>query len=158
MNNPSEAIGIVAVVATMASSAVVILRTLIINIRRQRVARAQAEVMNKLIDKVGSSPELGRWLESGGAKQFFEFEALEKENPRARILNSIQTGLVALALGTGLMLVGAKYEEIQAAGIILACVGGGFLASSAVSYGLSKNWGLLDRAEPAAVHQETPRA
>lgn len=147
MDNPGEAIAIVSTVATLATSAVVVFRTLIINIRRQRVARAQAEVMNKLIDKVGSSPELGRWLESGGAKQFFEFEAVEKENPRSRILNSIQTGLVALALGVGLTIVGGKYEEIQAAGMILICVGVGFLLSSAAAFGLSKSWGLLEPAK-----------
>lgn len=154
MMEENEAIAVMTGMITAGATIVTVLRALITNVRRARVARAQAEIMNKLVDKVGSSPELGRWLESGGAKQFFEFEAVEKENPRARILNSIQTGLVATGLGAGLMAAGARHEALQAAGIILICVGAGFLVSSGASFALSKSWGLL--TPPAAPTQETP--
>jgi hypothetical protein len=116
-------------------------RTLIMNVRRQRTAKLQADVMNKLIDRVGSSPELAKWLESGGPR-LIELES-EKMNPQTRILNSVQTGLVAASLGGGLTAVSQGEREIQAAGIILVMVGFGFLASAAAAYFLSKSWGIL---------------
>ena len=126
-----------------------VLRTLIVNFRSHRTSRLQAEVMTKLIDRIGSSPELGKWLEGGGPKQFLEFES-ERSSPHTRILNSIQTGLVALSLGLALMWVGT-YPEVSAAGTILLAVGVGFLASSGAAYVLAKNWGILtpdaDRAK-----------
>lgn len=133
----TEAVGLM----TVFGVAGYVLRTLIVNYRRQQTAKLQAEVMTKMIDRIGSSPELGKWLESGGPKQFLEFEA-ERSSPHTRILNSIQTGLVALSLGSALMWVG-KYEEVSVAGTILVAVGLGFLASSAAAYALSKSWGIL---------------
>ena len=62
----TEAIGLM----TVFGVAGYVLRTLIVNYSRQKTAKLQAEVMTKLIDRIGSSPELGKWLESGGPRQF----------------------------------------------------------------------------------------
>jgi len=145
---PQEAIALISVFTVAGLTA----RTLIINFRRQRTAKPQADVMNKLIDRVGSSPELGKWLESGGPK-LLDFET-ERSSPHTRILNSIQTGLIAASVGAGLIAVADGEREIRAAGVILAVVGAGFLASAAAAYFLSKSWGILktdaDRADKDA--------
>lgn len=134
---PTEAIAMVSLFTVAGLTA----RTLILSIRKQRTAKLQADVMNKLIDRVGASPELAKWLESGGPK-LMEIET-ERMNPHSRILNSVQTGLVAATLGIGLITVAGGEREIQAGGIILVTVGGGFLASAAAAYFLSKSWGIL---------------
>ena len=143
-----------ALIAGVVSTIAYTVRSLIVNVRRQRSARLQAEVMTKLIDKIGSSPELGRWLESGGAKQFFDFEVAEKENnPRTRILNSIQAGLIALAIGIAILTVTrSRFEEVYVLGGILSAVGLAFLVSSGVAYYLSNEWGILKNE--AAKEQE----
>jgi len=136
-----EAVAII----SLASIAAYTVRTAIVNFRRHRTARLQAEVMNKLIDRIGSSPELGKWLESGGPKQFLHFDH-ERAHPATRILNSLQTGLIALSLGFGLHWVG-RYEETEVAGTILVAVGVGFLASALAAYGLSKSWGIMNGSD-----------
>jgi hypothetical protein len=121
-------------------------RTAIVNLRRHRTARLQAEVMSKLIDRIGSSPELGRWLENEGPQQFLQMD-LERSHPAARILNSIQAGLITLSLGIGLHWIG-RYEETLVAGTILTAVGIGFLASSVAAYALSRSWGIMKGSGP----------
>ena len=137
-------------ICTVAGTIAYVVKTLIVNVRRQMAARLQADVMTKLIDKIGSSPELGRWLESGGAKQFFDFEVAEKDNnPRSRILNSIQMGFIALAIGIAILSMSrSRYEEVYILGGVLSAVGAAFLVSSGVSYYLSSQWGILKNKEP----------
>jgi hypothetical protein len=134
---PTEVIAVVSMFIVVGLTA----RSLITNVRRQRTAKLQADVMNKLIDRVGSSPELAKWLESGGPR-LLEFET-ERSSPHARILNSVQAGLIAAALGVGLITVAAGEAEIRSAGIILVMVGMGFLASAVAAFFLSKSWGIL---------------
>jgi hypothetical protein len=64
--------------------------------------------------------------------------------------------LVATGLGAGLMAV-PGHESLRAAGIILICVGAGFLVSSVASFVLSKNWGLLTPPAPMGTEHSDVR-
>ena len=118
----------------------------LVNSRRLKMARMQAEVHGKLLDKFGSSQELVQYLESDAGKAFLEPPAAVQVSPYRRILGSVQAGII-LSLVGGVLLLMRDQEGIQGAvvgGGLLLALGLGFLISAGVSFRLSKAWGLLD--------------
>jgi hypothetical protein len=117
-------------------------------IRRSKMAKAQAEVQSKLLDKFGSSQELLEYMQTDAGQRFaqMESEPVVTKSPQARILGSIKVGTILSFLGIGLMILYAVFNEYPALGfgIISLAIGLGFLVSSGVSYKLSKSWGLFD--------------
>ena len=116
------------------------------NSRRLKMARMQADMHGKLLDKFGSSQELVQYLESDAGKAFLEPPEVDKANPYRRILGSVQAGII-LSLVGGVFLLFRNQPDIQGAlfiGGLLLALGLGFLISAGVSFRLSKAWGLLD--------------
>jgi hypothetical protein len=118
--------------------------------RRQAIARMQSEVHHKLIEKFASGHELTEFLQTPGGVQLIG--ALEeppaKTRPAEGILRSTQIGVILTLLGLGFMSInrvvhGADREPPVVIGLLILSLGIGFLVSSAISFRLSRSWGLL---------------
>jgi hypothetical protein len=122
------------------------------NVRRSRAGRFQAELHGKLLDKLGSSPELLTYLETDAGRRILQSVG-DQADPGGRILNAMHTGVVLLTLGIGFLICDGSLPGAHSVGVFLTlgivCMsaGAGFLISSGLSYAFSKAWGLLRRPE-----------
>jgi hypothetical protein len=125
-------------------------------IRRTKIARAQAEVQSKLLDKFGSSQELLAYMQTDAGQRFIQVESepVPTKNPYTKILGSITVGTILSCLGIGLLLLAAVFNEDAPIilGTIAFAIGLGFLISSGLAYKLSKSWGLFDREAAGETH------
>ena len=118
--------------------------------RRARAARLQADVQGKLLDKFGSSRELLDYLHTTQGQRFLDFVVTERANPYSRILASAQAGVIMTLLGGALLMLQRMAAVQEAAdallvfGTLVLTLGIGFLASGALSFILSRSWGLLE--------------
>ncbi len=122
--------------------------------RHQKLADLQSATMTKIVDKLGTSPELLAWLQTGDLKKFLDVERVPAEVPQAapqsRILNAMQAGAVLTAGGLGLLVVPrteSNWEALGFLGPVVLAVGIGFLAASAASYLLSAKLGMVSAGE-----------
>ena len=109
----------------------------------QRVA-----VRKALIEKYASAQDLNDLMQTpGGRRLFAEFSA--GGSPLRSVLSSVQLGVIGILAGIGVFGIGAMISDktIFAVGGLLACIGLGFLISAAVTYRLSKSWGLLEKKD-----------
>ena len=119
------------------------------NIRRYKIARYQAEVHSKLLEKFGRSEELLAYLESDAGKRFLESASIEqaRTNPFARILGAVQAGLILTLAGIALLFLRSRVpdaaEGFLVCGALAVAIGVGFVLSAGASYALSKSFGLL---------------
>jgi hypothetical protein len=117
-------------------------------IRRYAIAKKQAEVQTKLLEKIGSGQELLAYAQTDGGKKLLESLRVEAVSPQARIIGAVQTAIVMISLGIALLFLrghvfGAE-EGFLVFGTIIMVLGIGFAISSAASYYLSKAFGLLN--------------
>lgn len=116
-------------------------------IRRYKTAKLQAEVQTKLLEKFGSSQELLAYVQSDAGKRFLESLAMEQRTPYGRILGAAQAGVILVLLGLALLFlrgrVSGAEEGFLVSGTITLSLGVGFGLSAALSYFLSKSFGLL---------------
>ena len=115
----------------------------------QRLVKLHYGLQNKLLDKLGNSPEAIEYLHSDAGEKMFALLTKERTNPYARILTALQAGAVLSLLGIGFIslrslvsLEGA--EAFTVIGVLGLCLGLGFLASSAAAFIFSKQWGLIN--------------
>ena len=139
-----------------------IVRSLIEYRRWHRTARVQAEVHNKLLDRFTANEDLLAYIQTPAGRRFLESAPLPLESPArpvaaplARIMWSIQAGVVLAAGALGLLFVsGRVIEEVSqplfVIGVLALAVGAGFVISAAASFLLSRRLGLLEGAPPAA--------
>jgi hypothetical protein len=121
-------------------------------IRRYKIAKVQAEVQAKLLDKVGSGQELLAYAQSDAGKQLLESLKVERVAPHGRIIGALQAGIIFLLLGGALLMlrhqvsVADNQEAFSVLGTLSCALGVGFALSAAASYYLSKSFGLLNGA------------
>jgi hypothetical protein len=145
-----------------------LIRTLIEQKRWKQLSRTQSDVHNKILDRFSTSEQLleyirtpagGKFLESAPIPLYAERPASRKTSTlAARILWSVQLGVVIVIVGLGMLLLSAIFEKdssqgLFALGTIALCVGVGFIASAAVSLKLSRRLGLWEDggAPPEAI-------
>ena len=122
--------------------------------RRMKVARIQAEVHSKLIDKFGSSQDFLTFLDSESGKRLVTSIGIEQpnRNPYNRILASVQAGVILVCVSIAFLIIGVNFPDVaegfKVVGALGLALGIGFLISAGISYRLSKNFGLFDR-EPS---------
>jgi hypothetical protein len=134
------------------------IRTILDQRRWSRLSKIQAEVHTKLMDRFSSNDELLAYVQTPSGRRFLESgpSPLPELGPAmaapfSRILWSVQIGSVLLVTGLGLLFVSGRpswpeaREVFYFTGTIGAAVGAGFIVSAAVSYGLSRRLGLLER-------------
>lgn len=129
-----------------------IVKSLIEGISRARVARAQADVMSRMIDRFGSSQELVAYLQSESGRRFIETVPENRSRPHQRILNSLQGGAVLTVLGGGIMATQSFADDdgrkaAMAIGTIVMTLGVGLLVSALAAWYTSRSWGLLNGQE-----------
>lgn len=113
---------------------------------RERL-QAQMDLQTRILERFESPQEFTAFLTTSGGQKFLSGLSQESAGwaPAKRILGGLQTGLVLCLLGIGLIVISAIENEVEPAyfGIIALALGLGFLGSSALSYRLSRGWGLL---------------
>ena len=148
--------------AIVLSTLIWLIKTSIEQRRWSRLSKIQAEVHSKLMDRFSSNDELLTYVQTPSGRRFLESgpsPLQEAPSPRtiaapfARILWSVQIGIVMLAVALGLLFVSSHtVEETREFFFIFGClalaVGTGFTVSAAASYFLSRKLGLFDPAAP----------
>ena len=139
-----------------------LIRTLIEQRRWSRLSRTQSEVHTKILEKFGNSDALLEYMRTPAGSKFLESapiplhaEQPSLNAPLSRAMLSIQLGVVAAAGALGMILVSGRFDPetakgFFALGVIGLCVGGGFIASAAVSIVLSRRFGLWPGSAAAA--------
>jgi hypothetical protein len=116
--------------------------------RRREQLKATSEFHNRMIEKMGSPAELGAFLETDGGRQFMKTIAAEGPSAKTHIVRCTERGILCLAVGLGLLLVGWMFSQLRDGfiiiGVIVIACGIGFLVSTLASYRLSMTLGLLD--------------
>ncbi len=72
-------------------------------IRRYKVAKLQAELSNRLIDKFGSSQELLSYVRTEQGMELLGSLAAETSTPYERIVAALQIGVILTVLGCALL-------------------------------------------------------
>jgi uncharacterized membrane protein YkgB len=133
-----------------------VFKVILDNRRWGKVAKVQAEVHSKLLEKFSNSQELLTYMGTEPGKRFLESQPFQLEAegarptpyPLGRMLFSMQLGVVLLLVGLGLLFlrshVTAGAQGCLVLGTLASTVGIGFLLSTAASYGLSQHLGLLE--------------
>jgi hypothetical protein len=140
-----------------------LIRTMIDYRRWSRLAKVQTEVHTKLMDRFGANEELIAYIQSPAGAKFLESSPIKLDAgpralgaPMARILWSLQGGVVLMAAGIGLWIVSGRAEgegaqALQAFGVLALALGIGFVVSAILSYGVSRKLGLIQNTnEPPA--------
>ncbi len=117
-------------------------------IHRFKTAKLRAELRDRLLDKLGSSPELLAYLQTDAGKQFLEPITTEQRAPQARIIGALEAAVILVLFGAALLLLhgtGAMTESgFLVFGTLILALGIGFALAAAVSYFFSKSFGLLN--------------
>ena len=144
------------IVITITTGVILLIRAAAEHRRWQRASRAQAELNNKLIDRFAASNELLAYLESPHGKALTAslspgtVTARGTDAPLGRIFGSLQAGSVLAFAGAGLLFISSRLRNLEpvasgifAVGTVVLMIGIGFLASSAISFVLSRRLGLV---------------
>jgi hypothetical protein len=118
--------------------------------RRQHL-KAVMTFNTHVLDRLGSATDFGAFAQTeAGAHLMRGLTAVEPPSmtPERRILSSVQTGIVLLSLGLGLLYLArssgvSSQGEFTVFGTIGLSLGIGFLLSAGISYQLSRALGLL---------------
>jgi hypothetical protein len=130
-----------------------IVYTLVDGYRRRQQVKVFTEFHGKLLDRIGSAKEFGEFFSSEAGSRFLDsLSSSDTGAPQTRILRSIQSGLVLLALGVGFfLLLNVRTFDIEATDglLVLAtastAIGVGLVVSTGMAYFMSKRMGLLAR-------------
>ena len=120
------------------------------SIRRYKIAKLQAEVQTKLLEKVGSGQELLAYAQTEAGRELLESLKVERVSPHGRIIGALQTGIILFLFGIALLLlrnhVSSGSEGFVVSGTLICALGVGFTTSAGASYYLSKSFGLMNGA------------
>jgi hypothetical protein len=124
--------------------------TIFSTIRRFKIARLQADVQSRLVEKFNSTQDLLSYVQTDAGRQFLNSLSVERSSPYWRIIGAVQASIVMAFFGAALLFlrgrVSGAEEGFLVFGTIFVTLGVGFAISSAVSYSLSKSFGLLNGA------------
>jgi hypothetical protein len=146
-----------------------LIRMLLENRRWSRIFRLQTEVHTKLIDRFGSNQELLTYMDTEAGKRFLEaapipvdFDRDQQRFPNAvaRVILSLQIGVVLSLLGIGLLLLRHSIADMAAPllvlGIVILMPGLGFILSAGITWILASRLGLMPGASQPTAPSTTP--
>jgi len=103
---------------------------------------------HKLVDKFASAAELNEFLQSDGGGNFLKSLTIDGLNPKEKLLGAISKGIILSFLGIAFFLMSGivpdDHQVMMVLGVLVVSLGVGYLVSSAVSYNLSKKWGIIE--------------
>jgi hypothetical protein len=134
-----------------------VIRSVIDYRRWLRLTRVQTEVHTKLMDRFTSNEDLLAYMQSPSGRRFLEStpiaidgDARPTSAPVARILWSLQAGIVLVALGVGFWFAQGKVLVLPEAsdvfyvlGALAIALGVGFSVSALAAYVISTRLGLF---------------
>jgi len=139
-----------------------LIRTLVDYRRWSRLAKVQTDVHTKLLDRFTANEDLLAYIQSPAGAKFLESSPISLDAaprsvgaPLGRILWSVQGGVVLMAGGIGLHIVGGRAvdataaQSLHALGILGIALGVGFVISAIISFVISQRLGLIEPASPA---------
>lgn len=122
--------------------------------RRREQLKATSEFNAKVLEKVGSTAEFGAFLDTNGGRRFMKSLTVEGPSAKTHIVRCTERGILCLAVGIGLLLVGWMFYEVRAGfiiiGVVVTACGIGNLVSCLASYALSKNLGIIKSDDEAS--------
>jgi Flp pilus assembly protein TadB len=118
--------------------------------KRQLRTKAQTELHSRLLDKFGSAHEVVEFLQTPSGAQFVDSFSGDREEPSNGILRSTHRGIILVIVAAGCLFLSWYYRysgenPLLVVGVILLCLGVGFLVSAAVSQRLTRTLGLAQR-------------
>ena len=145
----SEAMMMVIILPTMFTIVGWGFKTFLNHLHNQRLVKLHYALQDKLLEKLGSSPEAIEYLHSDAGEKMFALATKERTNPYTRILTALQSGAVISLLGIGFIFLRNQVpsegaEAFMVVGVLGLCLGLGFLASAAAAFFFSKQWGLIN--------------
>ena len=138
-----------------------LIRTLIDYRRWNRLAKVQTDVHTKLLDRFTANEDLLAYIQSPAGSKFLQSSPITLDAgsrsvgaPLGRILWSVQGGVVLMAAGIGLQVMGNRIsgeasQPLNALGVLGIALGLGFLLSAIISFMISHRMGLIEPAPPA---------
>jgi hypothetical protein len=139
-----------------------LIRTLVDYRRWSRLAKVQTDAHTKLLDRFTANEDLLAYIQSPAGAKFLESSPISLDAaprsvgaPLGRILWSIQGGVVLIAGGIGLHIVGGRVSDapasqsLHALGVIGIALGVGFVISAIISFAISQRLGLIESASSA---------
>jgi len=127
--------------------------------RWRRQIQIQTDVHTKLLDRMTNNQELLAYIETSAGRRFLEapfpLTAAVQATPLsiapvARILWSVQIGVVVVAAGIGFWIARTSVDDVdlasvfQVMGSLAIAVGVGFVVSAMLSWALSQRMGLIN--------------
>jgi hypothetical protein len=111
--------------------------------------RHKSQLQNKILEKFTTVQEFNDFIQSEEGNKFLKFISYNGSAPRQKILSSLSRGVIISFIGVSLIIIGqifpGEMKYFLAFGIVLIALGLGFLASTFISYTLSKKWGIIER-------------
>ena len=119
--------------------------------------KSQIEMRRQLLEKIHSSQDIANLLETDEGRRFLESISADHPISLREILSSVQKGVIFTMIGLGGILMRLTYPTgfrvpILAC-ILVGTIGVGFLISSAITYGLSRSWGLISSRETPGINE-----
>jgi len=148
-----------------------LVRTIIDYRRWSRLAKVQTDAHTKLLDRFTANEDLVAYIQSPAGSKFLESSPIKLDaGPRSvsapvgRILWSVQGGLVLIAGGIGLQVMGPRMpydvaQPLSVLGVLGIALGLGFVISAIISFMISQRLGLIElpaagrRIEPTGVEE-----
>jgi hypothetical protein len=123
-------------------------------IRRYKIAKLQADLQFKLLEKISNGQELLAYAQTDAGRQLLESlkveRAADRGAPHGRIIVALQVGIVLFVFGAGMLFARNSIpdgsEPLTIIGSLTGALGLGFALASLASYYLSKSFGLLNGA------------
>ncbi|HEV2710394.1 MAG TPA: hypothetical protein VGU67_09295 [Edaphobacter sp.] len=127
------------------------------SIRRHQIAKFQAGVQMKVLEKIDSSQSLLAYAQTEAGSQFLDslaVERTEEATPYKNILSGVRAGIILIAMGVALvwlhsMVNGDGPQVCRFFGTLAIALGIGFEVAAAATYFLSRSFGLLTKGERA---------
>ena len=118
--------------------------------RRQHV-KLVTDFNNRVLERLGSVKEFGEFLQSDGGDRLMQVLTAERAatGPRDRILVAVQTGVVVVAVGVGLLSIGWRFtgrehESFMVITAIMLSLGVGLMLSAGASFWVARTLGILE--------------
>ena len=118
------------------------------SIRRYKMAQLQADIQTRLVQRFDSPDALLGYAQSDAGRQFVKSMDMERSTPYSQILKGVQAGIVFIFFGAGMLRLHAWNigdEGPLVFGTLALALGLGFGVAAAVSYFLSRSFGLLSQ-------------
>ena len=140
-----------------------LIRTLIDYRRWNRLTNVQIEVHSRLMDRFTSNEDLLAYIQSPAGSKFLESAPITLDAgprsvaaPMARVIWTVQAGVVLVAAGIGLEIVSGRVRyqvglPLHTLGVLGIALGLGLVISAIISFMLSRRLGLMERESAPAV-------